>query len=190
MISRDCSNWHRRRECGYTLVELLIVILIIAIMSAVLVPTFTQRTQISDVKLGAETVRSALLTAQVIALSYTREQIAQACQTHGGGSIPAQDINYIFVSLRQTENRPASLQISAAKEKNIANSCGIESPVYLSGNLRVNDYPLILFTVGKMEINLPDPNQTEASVEIIAKSDPSKKAKIIVNKFTNQIRIE
>jgi prepilin-type N-terminal cleavage/methylation domain-containing protein len=179
-------------QSGYTLIELLIVILIISIMTSILIPTFTQKARLSDVKLGAETLRGVFLNAQVMALTNSKSRIAQLCaQTSNTQSIVPDEANYLFVDYTQAESTATSLQIFVSKEKNKQNACPVEKKVFLASNLKIDDsFTLLFFTVGKNEISADSLDGNEASFFLYPKSNPDMRVKVIVNIISGQVRIE
>jgi len=174
---------------GYTLIELLIVILIISIMTSILIPTFTQRTTLSDVKLGAETVRSALLNAQVSALSLSRSKLLELANTPplSCRSITVDSVNYVFVDFPEMTLPSVQMAISDDTSGSF-NKCYIEKPVYLSSKLKLNTQPLIFYEVGTGKASSIE--SSPVAIELQAANNPTIKAKVVINLSSGLITIE
>jgi len=80
-----------QRESGFTLIELMVVVLIIAILIAIAIPTFLGARQRAQNRAAQSSLRNALTAAKTI---YTdREDFAQATAAALGGVEPSLTFN-------------------------------------------------------------------------------------------------
>ena len=161
-----------------------------AIMSSILIPSFTSKVKYSDVKLNAELVRGSLVNAQVMALANSSERIKQMCLP---GSATA-NADYVYVDYLPPSDTTQyfSVQIKVGgPDLPPSNSCSIENPKQLSSNLKLDGPARVFFKTGTGEIQfLPADSLTEATVVISAKTGNLTPVNVTVNKATGQIRVE
>ena len=109
MLQKLIERRHKGNEEGFTLIELMVVVLIIAILIAIAIPTFLGARERAQNRSAQSNVRNALTAEKT---SYTDNQAYSAVSatlssiepslTYVNGAIPAKGSKEVFVAVSQT----------------------------------------------------------------------------------------
>ena len=101
----------RRGDDGFTLIELMVVVLVIAILLAIAIPTFLGARKRAQDSVGKTSLRNALSAAAVM---YTDAQSYAAADENATTGLPTVEPSLTYVATGTTSAGPKSISVAAS----------------------------------------------------------------------------